>query len=144
MTTDGPQEPVRHEFAFAPAYRVAALPFGIAPRTSWVHIGPDELSVRYGPWSLSTPVHNIAEASLSGGFTFLKTAGPPHLSLADRGVSFTTNPHAAVCLRFHRPVRAIDPTGLLKNPGATLSVRDPQALLADVRRLVPAVGLVDQ
>ena len=38
-------------------------------------------------------------------------------------------------------MKAIDPTGLITHPGATVSVADPQALLADVRRLVPGVGV---
>ncbi|CAN5251216.1 hypothetical protein BH09ACT12_BH09ACT12_06910 [soil metagenome] len=140
MNTEGPEEPIRHEFAFATSHRLAGLFFGITPRTAWVEIGPAGLHVRYGLWQLSSPLANLAEATLVGGFGFLKTAGPPHLSLADRGVSFTTNGRAALCVRFHTPVKGIDPTGLITHRGATLSVRDPQALLSDVRRLVPRVG----
>ena len=131
----GPAGTVRHPFEFAPAYRVAALPFGITPRTAWVEIGPAGLDVRYGLWRLRTPVSNIEDATLTGDFGFLKTAGPPHLSFADRGVSFTTNARSALCVQFHQPVKGIDPTGRIKHPGATLSVRDPEALLADIRRL---------
>ncbi|MEN8674095.1 hypothetical protein [Nocardioides sp.] len=142
MTDDAAvQEPVRHEFAFAASYRLPALLFGITPRTTWLDIGPAGLRVRYGPWRMATSLDNIAEATITGGFTFLKTAGPPHLSFGDRGVSFTTNARAALCLAFHAPVKAIDPTGFITHPGATLSVADPQALLADVRRLVPGVGV---
>ncbi|MGA8846908.1 MAG: hypothetical protein WB471_09875 [Nocardioides sp.] len=133
-------EPIRHEFAFATPYRVAALPFGITPRTAWVEIGPAGLRVRYGLWRLATPLDNLAGAEITGGFGFLKTAGPPHLSFADRGISFTTNGESALCLSFHRPVKGIDPTGRITHPGATLSVRDPHSLLGDVRRLVPALG----
>ena len=60
----------------------------------------------------------------------MKTAGPPHLSFSDRGVSFTTNGDRALCLRFHEPVPAIDPTATITHPGATLSVADPEALAA--------------
>lgn len=135
------EQPVRHEFAFTPAYRAAGLVFGVTPRTAWVEVGPDGLRVRYGPWRLSTTLDNLREATVTGGFAFLKTAGPPHLSFADRGISFTTNGRAALCLAFDRPVRGIEPTGRLAHPGATLSVADPHALLADVRRLVPGIGL---
>lgn len=132
--------PIRHEFAFATAYRVAALPFGITPRTAWVEIGPAGLRVHYGLWRLATPLANLAGAELSGGFGFLKTAGPPHLSFADRGISFTTNGESALCLSFHESVKGIDPTGHITHPGATLSVRHPQALLDDVHRLVATLG----
>ncbi len=136
----GPAAPIRHEFSFATAYRLAALPFGITPRTAWVEIGPGGLRVHFGLWRMGASLDNMAGAELVGGFGFLKTAGPPHLSFADRGVSFTTNAQSALCLRFHEPVKGIDPTGRITHPGATLSVRDPQALLADVRRLVPALS----
>ena len=113
----------RFSFAFAPGYRLPALAFGITPVTAYAHLTPDRLAVRFGPWSLSTPLANVAEATITGGFSWLKTAGPPRLSLTDRGVSFTTNGERAVCVRFHEPVKVLDPTGrLLRHPGATLSV----------------------
>lgn len=120
----------RFDFAFAPTYRLPALAFGILPATTWVEVDDDELRCRFGPWSLRTPRSNIASTEESGGFAFLKTAGPAHLSFSDRGVTFATNPHRAVCLSFHTPVRAIDPTGLIRHPGATLTVADPVALIA--------------
>ncbi len=120
----------RFDFRFAPAYRVAALPFGITPWTSYVEVDDDGLLVRYGPWSLRTTRANVASTERSGPYTFLKTAGPPHLSFSDRGVSFATNGEAGVCVQFHTPVPGIDPTKRIKHPGATLTVRDLDGLLA--------------
>lgn len=117
-------------FAFASSYAAAALPFGISPRTTGVEVSSTWLRVRYGPWRLMTPRTNIVSATVSGGFSFAKTAGPPHLSFADRGVSFTTNRDRALCLSFREPVVALDPTGTLRHPGATLAVADPEALAA--------------
>lgn len=118
------------DFAFAPAYALAARPFGIRPGTTTVEVGPRWLYVRYGPWRLATPRDNITSAQVTGGFSFVKTAGPPHLSFSDRGVSFTTNGDAALCLTFREPVPAIDPTATITHPGATISVADPAALAA--------------
>ncbi len=112
----------RFTFAFAPGYRLPALALGITPATAYAELTDDRLAVRFGPWRLSTPVANVAEATLTGDFTWLKTAGPPRLSLADRGVSFATNGDRGVCVRFHEPVRVLDPTGRLRHPGATLTV----------------------
>lgn len=120
----------RLPFAFAPAYRLPALALGITPRTAWVDVDEERLYVRFGPWSLRTSRRNIASVEVTGGFAFLKTAGPPHLSLADRGITFATNGAEAVCLAFHEPVRGIEPTGLLRHPGATLTVADPATLYA--------------
>ncbi len=120
----------RFPFAFAPSYRIPALVFGIVPATTWVEVGDGELRARFGPWSLRTPLENVASATESGGFGFLKTAGPAHLSFSDRGVTFATNGESALCVTFHRPVRAIDPTGLVRHPGATFTVADPAGLRA--------------
>ena len=124
----------RHPFAFDPAYRLPALAFAITPRTAWVDVADDELRVRYGPWSLRTPLSNITGTQLTGGFAFVKTAGPPHLSFADRGISFATNGREALCVTFATPVKGIDPTGRITHPGATMTVEDPMALRADLGR----------
>ncbi|MCF6377735.1 SRPBCC family protein [Nocardioides KLBMP 9356] len=125
------EEPVQvFDFAFARSYAIAGRPFGITPRSTSVELGPTWLYVRYGPWRLLTPRSNIASAEVTGDFSFVKTAGPPHLSFSDRGVSFTSNGDRALCLRFHEPVPAIDPTATITHPGATLSVADPDGLAA--------------
>lgn len=122
----------RHRFAFAPSYRVPALVFGITSRTTWVDVDDDGLAVRFGPWRLRTPLANVAGWEHSGGFGYLKTVGPAHLSFSDRGVTFATNGDAALCVRFHEPVAGIDPTRLVKHPGATITVADPDALADDL------------
>ena len=122
----------RHDFAFDRAYRLPATLLGITGATSWVEVGPDGLLVRFGLWRLRTPLANVAGTELTGGFSWLKTAGPPHLSFTDRGVTFATNGRRAVCVRFHEPVRVLDPTGRLRHPGATLTVRDPERLAAEL------------
>lgn len=126
---------MRHEFAFAPSYRLPALLVGVTPRSSWVEVAAHRLEVRYGPWRLRTTLDNLASATRTGGFAWFKTAGPPHLSFADKGVSFTPNGDDALCLTFHEPVPGIDPTGLtrLRHPGATLGVAQPLRLLEDLR-----------
>ncbi len=119
----------RYEFAFSPAYRLPALLLGIRPATAHVSVTAEELRVRFGPGSLVTNLDNIVGAELTGGFSWLKTAGPPHLSFSDRGVTFATNGDRAVCVRFATPVAALDPTGTIRHPGATLTVAEPELLL---------------
>jgi hypothetical protein len=120
----------RFAFAFDPRYRLAALPFGITPSTAWVEVDERELRARFGPWRLRTPLANVGGTQLTGGFSFVRTAGPAHLSLADRGVTFATNGDRAVCVSFVEPVRALDPLGLIRHPGATLTVAEPEVLAA--------------
>lgn len=124
----------RFPFRFVRGYRLAALPFGVTPFTAHVTVSEQDLHVRFGPWSLRTPRSNVAGVEQTGGFEFLKTAGPPHLSMADRGVTFATNGDQAVCVRFREPVKVLDPTGrLLRHPAATLTVEDPAALATALR-----------
>jgi len=123
----------RFDFDFAPSYRLPALLLGIMPATAWVEVDTTHLRVHYGLWRLSTALTNISSVSRSGGFSYLKTVGPPHLSFTDRGVTFATNGDDAVCLTFHRPVAGIDPTKRVVHPGATLTVADPEALIAHLR-----------
>lgn len=129
MASNGTDAPTRYDFAFAPSYRAAGLVFGVLPATTWAELGPAGLRVRFGLWRLQTGLDNIAGAERSGGFSWIKTAGPAHLSFADRGVTFATNGDDAVCVRFRTPVPAIDPTRTIRHPGATLTLSDPQAFL---------------
>lgn len=132
---DGSDGTTRYDFAFAASYRLAALVFGVLPATTWAELGPEGLRVRFGPWRLRTRLDNIAGAERSGGFSWVKTAGPAHLSFADRGVTFATNGDDAVCVRFRAPVAAIDLTGTIKHPGATLTLSDPQGFLDQLQAL---------
>lgn len=116
------------EFSFEGRYRLPALAFGVTPATARVVVDEDELTVRFGPWRLRTPLTNIAGTEVSGGYAFHRTAGPAHLSLTDRGVTFATNSRSGLCVSFHEPVRAIVPLGVIRHPGATVTVADPDAL----------------
>lgn len=120
----------RFEFDFDLSYRLPALLFGVRPTTAYTDVDDEDLHVRFGPWRLRTSLANISGCEQTHRFAFLKTAGPPRLSLADRGVTFATNGRRAVCVRFHEPVAAIERSGRLRHPGATLTVADPAALIA--------------
>ncbi len=123
----------RYAFAFAPSYRLPALAFGITPATAAVELTDQDVSVRFGLWRLRSALSNVQSVHRTGGFSFLKTAGPPHLSFADRGVSFATNGDAGVCLAFVQPVAGIDPTRRVLHPGATLTLAEPEVFLADLQ-----------
>jgi hypothetical protein len=112
----------RFAFRFQRLYRALGLPFGVTPRTCVVEVVDDYFSVRFGPWSLKTPVANIVACERAGPYSVLKTIGPPHLSLVDRGITFATNREAALCVHFAQPVPAIDPFGWIRHPGVTITV----------------------
>jgi hypothetical protein len=128
------QERHAYAFRFTPAYRWAALPFGITPASAWVIVTDAILDIWFGPWRLSTGLDNIAEVEeVAGPYAFLKTAGPAHLSLADRGITFATNGDEGVCVRFRTPVPAIDPLHLIRHPSVTVTVVHPRLLAARLK-----------
>lgn len=121
-------------FRFEPVYRLLAAPFNIRPATTGVGLDGDRLRARFGPWRLQTELANVAGTTLTGPYGVAKTAGPAHLSLSDRGVTFATNRDRGVCIRFREPVRCLDPTGWLRHPALTVTVRDYNALIAALAR----------
>ncbi|HUR75818.1 MAG TPA: hypothetical protein VMZ00_16165 [Sporichthya sp.] len=119
-------------FDFDRAHQVASLPFGVTPATSVIRVDKNDLEVRFGLWSVRTPLTNVIGYELSGPYSFAKTGGPARLSLADKGLTFATNSRAGVCLKFATPIRGIDPLGLIRHPGLTLTPADPEGFVAAV------------
>jgi len=114
----------------------ASLLAGALPRATEVEVGETHLRIRYGVWSLRTELTNVAGVTLSGPYSPAKVGGPPRLSLRDRGVTFATTTVGGVCIAFHRPVRAVDPLGLVRHPAATVTVEDPEALKTELEAAV--------
>ena len=124
----------RFDFEFDDAYRAASLLFGVTPRTTAVVVDDTELRIRFGPWFVRTPLDNITGSQTSGPYSFVKTAGPAHLSFADRGLTFATNGDRGLCIRFAEPVAGIDPWGRVRHPAVTVTVARPDDLATAVHR----------
>ncbi|RCW46039.1 hypothetical protein DFQ14_102341 [Halopolyspora algeriensis] len=124
-------------FRFAPAYRLAGLPFGVTGATTRVEVTDGQLLVRFGPWSLRSPVSNVVATTTTGPFSFLPTAGPAHLSLTDRGLTCATNGERGLCIQFAEPVGGIEPFGLIRHPAVTVTVADCRGLARMLHRTRP-------
>lgn len=129
----------RFDFDFAARFRLPLGLAGITPSTAAVYLREGCFEVRFGAWSLSTPLANITTAEVSGPFRWARAVGV-RLSLADRGITFGTNARRGVCLTFAEPVRGIEPFGLLRHPGATVTVREPEALMLALREAGVSLG----
>lgn len=123
---------MRFQFAFEPTYRAAALVFGVTPSTARVDVAGDELTARFGLWVVTTPLANVTGTHVGGPYRLLKTVGPAHLSVADRGLTFATNHRRGLCMTFREPVVGLDPTGHLRHPGLTVTVADVDGLAAAI------------
>jgi hypothetical protein len=122
-------------FDFDPSYRRAARLFGITEANTQISINEHSVYVRFGPWRARSRLDNLSDVSLSyGPWSFAKTAGPAHLSFADRGLTFATNGRRGVCLQFHRPISGIEPFGLLHHPSLTLTPTDCEGLAQALRQ----------
>jgi hypothetical protein len=83
----------RFPFAFARAHRVAALPFLVLPSTTWVEVDEKRIRARFGVWTLDTPRSNVKDVTTTGGYSFIRTAGP---AMADAAASPAIWAHGGV------------------------------------------------
>jgi hypothetical protein len=118
----------RFDFAFSPAYRRAARPFGITPANAWVEVEDKTLYAHFGLWGLSTSLANISGVDVTGPYAFWKTAGPARLAITDRGLTFATNGDRGVRIAFRTAVRGRGPLVALRHPELTVTVADVAGL----------------
>ena len=125
-------------FAVDPALRRWSRAFGVRPENCTATLSPAELSVTFGRWSMSTSPANVAAVSVTGPYRWWKVAGPPRLSLVDRGITFATTAEHGVCIELRQAVGAIDPLHLIRHPNVTITVAEPQRFADEVRRAASA------
>ena len=121
------------EMAFDPHFRLPLAALGITPATAHVTVTPSRLVACFGPWTCHTDPANVRAVRLTGPYRRHRAIGP-RLSLADHGLTFGTTTDRGVCLLLREPVPGIDPLGLIRHPGLTLTVADPRRFAATVRR----------
>jgi hypothetical protein len=119
---------LRFPFAFDRPQQLAGRAFGVAPGSAAVTVAGDRFEAVFGPWRVETTLDNIAGAEVTGPYSWWKVLGPARLSVVDRGLTFATNGRRGVCVRFHRPVRGVDPLGVVRHPALTVTVADAAGL----------------
>jgi hypothetical protein len=122
----------RFVFAFEPIMRPFAALATVVPWTAFVEVDDDEVRIRFGVWAMAFPRTEVVDVQETGGFWLPKVAGPPHLSLADRGITFATNRQRGTCITLAHAQPG--PYPLLRHPGVTVTVEAPDDLEAALLR----------
>ena len=125
--------PEHYAFRFEPVMLALAAPLGVLPPTTDVEVGDDVL-IRFGPWKMRFPRADVTGVEETTDYALLRVAGPPHLSLKDRGITFATNRQRGLCIQLARPHKGIEPFGLLRHPGVTVTVEDIDGLAEHLLR----------
>lgn len=131
-------EAERFEFAFDRRLQRPLSLMGVRPGNSHALITASRLVVRFGPWTFRTPLANITGAEVTGPYAAWKVAGV-RVSWADRGLTLGSSAEQGVCIRFHQPIRGVDPTGLLRHPGLTLTLADSPAAARRLEEIASAL-----
>ena len=122
----------RFPFAFQRGFRRSLRLLGVTEGTAEVVLTDDEFIARFGRFTARTPLANITQVQITGPYRWWKVIGPRG-SLADRGATFGTTTRAGVCVGFATPITALAGRRML-HPGLTVTVADPDALAASLRR----------
>jgi hypothetical protein len=114
---------------FALRFEGLMLPFAAAatvlPGTAYVEVDED-VEIRFGLWHMRFPRSEVTGTQETGGYSLPKVVGPPHVSLADRGITFASNRQRGLCIELAHPQPG--PYPWLRHPGVTVTVEDPAAL----------------
>jgi hypothetical protein len=122
-------EPLRFDFEFDSRLGKVDRLLGVRPDNTFIEVADGRVTIQFGPWRVETTKDNIVSAETTGPYAWWKVAGPPHVSLRDRGLTMATTTDKGVCLRFRNAVKGIEPTGVLRHPGLTVTPSDPERLV---------------
>lgn len=123
-------------FDFGDVMSLASRLVGVWPASSEVVVSADALTVRFGPWLVSTPIDNIAAATVTRELPLVAAGGPPRIDPRTNALTMATSTHRGVKLRLREPVPGGLPTGRVRHSELVVTVRDPEGLvsLLDVLR----------
>lgn len=130
---------MRFDFAFEKKYLPALAAIGVTPLTAKVDVSAQTLDARFGPWRCRTSVENVSCVQRTGPYSAVKAIGARG-SFADKGVTFGTTTAGGICVEFKEPVKILDPSGIIRHPGLTLTVADLDGFEAALRDAAGLTG----
>jgi hypothetical protein len=120
------------EFEFDPQFRPFLALMGVTSGTAHVTLTAARLVVRFGPWTCETSIGNVRDVCRTGPYHWYKAIGPRG-SFVDRGVTFGTTTSGGVCVLLRESVPGLAPLGLLRHPGITLTLAEPERFVSSLR-----------
>jgi hypothetical protein len=127
---------IAFSFAFERPLDTCARWFAVVPPRSYVRVDDHGFEAVYGLWRVATVWTNVVGVERTGPYEAWKVAGPARVSWADRGITMAATTIGGVCLRFRRPVKGIEPFGVLRHPAVTLGVDDVEQFARIVEELI--------
>ncbi|MDJ0953497.1 MAG: hypothetical protein QNJ81_07440 [Acidimicrobiia bacterium] len=120
------------EFRFDSSARPLLRALGVHAGNSAVRLTDDDRFVaEFGRWTVDTPVSNIDCVKVTGPYRRYKAIGLRG-SRVDHGITFGSSAAGGVCVTFIEPIPKLIP-GMKRHPGLTVTVTDPEALVAAVK-----------
>ena len=127
---------MRFPIRIGPRSRAVVRLFGATPATAYAEVG-EELVIRFGRFSVRTPIENADHYRIEGPFTWIKAIGVRR-SLRHGDVSFCGSAHGAVRVDLKEGV----PWGPFSVPAVWAGADDLDGLAAELaRRGVPGVDV---
>lgn len=127
----------RYRFAFDRRFEGLLRLLGVHPDRAHVEITDRQLTARFGPWLVRTPLDNIEDVEVTGPHRPIKAIGP-RFSPSTRSLTFGSNAKRTVRISFRRPVTGMEPFGVVRHPTLSVSVADPDALRQRLRDAIAA------
>ena len=78
-------------------------------------------------------ITNMREVCITWPYRWFKAIGPRG-SFVDRGLTFGTTTRRGVCVLLREPVPGLAPDGLLRHPGITLTLAEPDRFASSLHR----------
>ncbi len=78
--------------------------FGVTPETAWAMVDDDAVSARFGRFSFSTPIANVARYRIEGPWRWITAIGVRR-SIRHGDVSFAGSPRGGVRIDLREPIK---------------------------------------
>lgn len=102
--------------------------FGATPETAWAEVDEMTISARFGRFSFTTPLANVARWRIEGPWRWITAIGV-RMSVRHRDVSFAGSPRGGVRLDFRERIRWT----IFNVPAFYVGVEDLEGLAAALR-----------